>query len=128
MRLLIALLAVMAAPSAVLAQTWPGWPGPPPAGYSPGAAIADQHRQEMERLRGQAAEREALARLQRLETQAAVRRLQAERQPTPPLPPSTAYVRSPEQERAGREATAARRQQSDRAVGEIDAWLDRRPD
>ncbi|MNR45399.1 hypothetical protein D3C85_1642420 [compost metagenome] len=81
----------------------------------------------MDRLRNQAAEREALAQQQRLQTQLTIQRLQAARQPTPPLPPPTAYTRSPEAERLAREVQAARREEMARSVTEIDAWLDRRP-
>ena len=127
-RLILITLLMAAAPLAATAQTWPGWPGPPPPGYDPGSAIADQHRIEMDRLRGQAAEREAFARQQRLQTRLTIQQLEAARQPTPPLPPSTAYVRSPEEERQAREAQTARREEVVRGAAEIDAWLDRRPD
>lgn len=128
-RLILMTLMLTAAPFAANAQTWPGWPGPPPPGYSPGSAIADQHRYEMDRLRNQAAEREALAQQQRLQTQLTIQQLQAARQPTPPLPPPSAYApRTLEQERQAREAQTARREEMTRGVTEIDAWLDRRPD
>jgi len=127
-RLIFIALLTVALPLAANAQTWPGWPGPPPPGYDPGSAIADQHRIEMDRLRNQAAEREALAHQQRLQTQLTIQRLEAARQPTPPLPPPTAYApRTPEQERQAREAQTARREEMVRGVTEIDAWLDRRP-
>src|SRR5690606_25874035 len=74
-RLILITLMLAAAPLAANAQTWPGWPGPPPAGYDPGSAIADQHRIEMDRLRNQAAEREALAQQQRLQTRLTLQRL-----------------------------------------------------
>ncbi|WP_312780487.1 hypothetical protein [Brevundimonas sp.] len=127
-RLIFIALLTVALPLAANAQTWPGWPGPPPPGYDPGSAIADQHRIEMDRLRNQAAEREALAQQQRLQTQLTIQRLEAARQPTPPLPPPTAYTpRTLEQERQAREAQTARREEMVRGVTEIDAWLDRRP-
>lgn len=127
-RLILITLMLAAAPLAANAQTWPGWPGPPPAGYDPGSAIADQHRIEMDRLRNQAAEREALAQQQRLQTRMTLRRLEAARQPAVPSPPQTAYVpRTLEQERQAREAQATRREEMTRGVTEIDAWLDRRP-
>ena len=130
MRRLTILMTLMlaAAPLAANAQTWPGWPGPPPPGYDPGSAIAYQHRIEMDRLRNQAAEREALAQQQRLQTQLTIQQLEAARQPNLPSPPPVAYVRSPEQERQAREAQTARREEMVRGVTEIDAWLDRRPD
>ena len=126
-RLILMTLLLAAAPVATNAQTWPGWPGPPPPGYDPGSAIADQHRIEMDRLRNQAAEREALAQQQRLQTQLTIQQLQGARQPALPPQPPTAYVRSPEQERQAREAQTARREEMVRGVTEIDAWLDRRP-
>ena len=127
-RLILMTLLLAAAPVATNAQTWPDWPGPPPPGYDPGSAIADQHRIEMDRLRNQAAEREALAQQQRLQTQLTIQQLQAARQPTPPLPPQTAYApRTLEQERQAREAQTARREEMVRGAAEIDAWLDRRP-
>ncbi|MGO4411021.1 MULTISPECIES: hypothetical protein [unclassified Brevundimonas] len=126
-RLFLMTVLLAALPLAANAQIWPGWPGPPPPGYDPGSAIADQHRIEMERLRNQAAEREALAQQQRLQAQLTILQLQAARQPTPPLTPPIAYVRSPEEERLAREAQDARRDQMVRGVTEIDAWLDRRP-
>lgn len=127
-RLILMILLLVAAPLTANAQTWPGWPGPPPPGYDPGSAIADQHRIEMDRLRNQAAEREALAQQQRLQTRMTIQRLEAARQPALPSPPPTAYVRSPEEERRAREAQTARREEMVRGVSEIDAWLDRRPD
>lgn len=128
-RLILMTLMLAAAPLAAKAQTWPGWPGPPPPGYSPGAAIADQHRNEMDRMRNQAAEREGLAQQQRLQTQLTIQQLQAARQPDLPSPPPTAFVpRTLEQERQAREAQTARREEMTRGVTEIDAWLDRRPD
>ncbi len=127
-RLILLTVLLAAAPLAANAQTWPGWPGPPPPGYDPGSAIADQHRIEMDRLRNQAAEREALAQQQRLQTQLTIQQLQAARQPAPPMPPQTAYApRTLEQERQAREAQDARREEMVRGVTEIDAWLDRRP-
>ena len=127
-RLILITLMLAAAPLAANAQTWPGWPGPPPAGYDPGSAIADQHRIEMDRLRNQAAEREALAQQQRLQTRMTLQRLEAARQPAVPSPPQTAYVpRTLEQERQAREAQATRREEMTRGVTEVDAWLDRRP-
>lgn len=127
-RLFLMTMLVAALPLAAKAQTWPGWPGPPPPGYDRGSAIADQHRIEMDRLRNQAAERDALAQQQRLQTQLTIQRLQAARQPAPPLPPPTAYVTPTlEQERQAREAQASRSDEMIRGATEIDAWLDGRP-
>jgi hypothetical protein len=128
-RLILMTLMMAVLPLAANAQTWPGWPAPPPPGYDPGSAIADQHRIEMDRLRNQAAEREALAQQQRLQTRLTIQQLEATRQPALPAPPQTAYApRTLEQERQAREAQATRREETVRGVTEIDAWLDRRPD
>lgn len=114
MRLFLILLAIGLATPAV-AQVRPGEPWP-------GATVGEQHRHEMQRLRANAEAQEALARQQRLETRLTVLELQAARQPSPA--PATPYapVRSPNQERAAREA-AQRRQQTESAVTQIDAWL-----
>lgn len=120
MRLAVFLLSLFIAAPAT-AQDWRA----PSAQRDPISAIADQHRYEMDRLRAQAAEREMLARQQRLESRLTVLDLQAARQPAPPAPAPTAYVRSPEEARQAREAAAARQEDFVRGVGEIDAWLDR---
>jgi Spy/CpxP family protein refolding chaperone len=56
-RMFVLTLLLCAAPLSAQAQTWPGWPGPPPAGYDPHIARAEQHAQAMERLRLQADQR-----------------------------------------------------------------------
>lgn len=119
MRLILSLLALAVATPAV-AQTRPGEPWP-------GATVGDQHRHAMERLRAAAEAQEALARQQRLETRLTVLELQAARQPASPSVWSPIAAKSPEQERSAREAAATRRQQTETAVGQIDAWLYRTP-
>lgn len=108
------------------AQTWPGWPGPPPAGYSPQTAAAEQHRQAIEQLRLQADQREADAARLRLQTELALRQLEAARIPVPAAPPRTAYepysapLPPPQRLSPPVDQDAA-------GVPEIDAWLNRPP-
>ncbi|WP_392352848.1 hypothetical protein V8F63_08395 [Brevundimonas sp. LF-1] len=64
---------------------------PAPAGYSPQTAAAEQHRQAIEQLRLQADQREADAARLRLQTELALRQLEATRTPVPVAPPLTAY-------------------------------------
>lgn len=108
------------------AQTWPGWPGPPPPGYDPHAAAAEQHRQAIEQLRLQADQREADAARQRLQTDRALRQLEAARSPAPTTPPATAYTPRP----APLPPPAPLSPPVDQGaagVPEIDAWLNRQP-
>ncbi|MBN9466110.1 MAG: hypothetical protein J0J08_10785 [Brevundimonas sp.] len=132
MRMVLILL-VLAAATPVAAQVPPapnpyGAPYVPYVGGAP-AAIADQHRYETERLRTQAQAGAALAASQQTETQSRLRDLEAARQAATPPPPtgSTRPLYSPEQERALRQATAARGQAAAQGFGQIDAWLDRKP-
>jgi len=114
------LLLSLAAAAPAVAQVAP-YPG-----YGPGVTTGDVHRYEMDRLRNQADQRDALARQQALDTRLTVLELQARRiQP----PPSYALqpLRTVEQERAARETATARREATARGVGQIDAWLDRAP-
>lgn len=87
---------------------------------------ADRHRMEMDRLRLQADQRELQARQFELEARLNRREIEARRQPDLYIPSAPTMTRSPEQERAARDA-AARRRQAAGDVGQIDAWLDRRP-
>ena len=116
MRLLLPLL-ILSLATPALAQTRPGEPFPQ-------MSVGERHRYEMERLRtindGQA----ALARQQALQARLTVLELQAARQPAP-LPAPSPYLRSPEQERAARQAATTRREATQDAVSQIDDWLDR---
>ncbi|MCZ4108776.1 hypothetical protein O3U67_11840 [Brevundimonas diminuta] len=119
-------LLLCAAPLSAQAQTWPGWPGPPPAGYDPHIARAEQHAQAMERLRLQADQREAEAARMRLQTSQTLQRLEAARSPTPATPPATTYAPRP----TALPAPAPLRPPLDQTapgVTEIDAWLSRPP-
>ena len=121
MRLVLPLLLSLAAATPAVAQVAP-YPG-----YGPGVTTGDVHRYEMDRLRNQADQRDALARQQSLDTRLTVLELQARRV----QPPAPAYAPQPlrtvEQERSARETATARRETTTRGVGQIDAWLDRAP-
>lgn len=98
--------------------------------HQPNLSVGDLHRYEMDRLRNQAEQGQALARSQALQTQMTLQALQAQRQP--PLfapPPLTGSVSAPTLEEAHRqrEATEAATAAARRATGQIDTWLDRRP-
>lgn len=80
----------------------------------------------MDRLRANAEEQEALARRQRLDTRLTLLRLQAARPAAPDSRAPDVVARSPEAERAVREAEANRRLQGAAAVAQIDDWLYRR--
>ena len=88
---------------------------------------ADQHRYEIDRLRVQAEQRELSARLYETEARLNRARIEAARQPEPVLPPAYSAVRSPEEERALRLSAEARHRAMANGAGQIDAWLDRRP-
>ena len=112
-------------PGAPYGQPYVPYPGGAPA------AIADQHRYETERLRALTQASADLAARQQIESQLRLRDLEAARanaaapltaQPVPSRP-----LYSPEQERALRQATAARGQAAAQGFGQIDAWLDRKP-
>ncbi len=122
--LTFALLIALSAPVAARAQIAPPTrPGEAPFDYNRYAS--DQNRLEMERLRAEADQREAAAR--QMETEARLRslRIQAARQPEPVQPPPSRILRSPQEERAARQAATARREATAAGVGQIDAWLDR---
>jgi hypothetical protein len=101
-------------------QVRPGVPAVDPQRYR-----ADQNRLEMDRLRLQADQRRLEAQLGQMETQIARDRIVSARQPEPVQPAPLATLRSPEQERAARQAAEQRRRANDETVGQIDAWLDR---
>ncbi|CAM2941502.1 hypothetical protein EJ082_14080 [Brevundimonas diminuta] len=125
-RLFVLTLLLCAAPLSAQAQTWPGWPGPPPAGYDPHIARAEQHTQAMERLRLQADQREAEAARMRLQTSQTLQRLEAARSPAPATPPATAYAPRPTTLPAPATLTPPLDQTAP-GVTEIDAWLSRPP-
>lgn len=112
--------AAMAGP--VVAQTAPPY-------RSPGADLhryqADQHRYEIDRLRARADQREAFVRQLELETRLNRLEIEAARQPEPVQSLPYRALRSPEEERALREAATERRQATTSGVGQIDEWLDR---
>ena len=106
---------------------------PPPAWQvRPGAPAidaqryrADQNRMEMDRLRLQADQRRLEAQLGQMEAQIARDRIVSARQPEPVQPAPLPALRTPEQERAMRQAAEQRRRSDAEAVGQIDSWLDR---
>jgi len=121
MRLVLPLLLSLSVAAPAVAQIAPY------TGYGPGVTTGDVHRYEMDRLRNQADQRDALARQQSLDARLTALELQARRV----QPPASAYVPQPlrtvEQEKAARETATARREATARGVGQIDAWLDRAP-
>ena len=121
-RAMAAALVLLAAPAAAQVQSRP----------LPGASAldlnryqADQHRYEMERLRSRADQRESFARQLQLETRLNRLEIEAARQPEPIQPPAYRALRTPEEERAAREAATRRREATAAGVGQIDDWLDR---
>ena len=118
-RLLVPALALLALAAPAAAQSWP------PAGVDPHRHQADQHRHEMQRLRARADQREAFARQLELETRLNRLEIEAARQPEPIQPPAYRALRTPEEERAAREAATRRREATAAGVGQIDDWLDR---
>ncbi|MFC7378131.1 hypothetical protein [Brevundimonas sp. GCM10030266] len=128
------LLAALAAPLMLagavhaqsMAQSAPRPLPPGPSTWDQHRYQADQHRYEMDRLRQQNDRREAATRQLQLEGRQTRLELDQQRTTAPstaPLPP----VRSVEEQRAAREAATRRRETTADRVGEIDAWLDRRP-
>lgn len=120
----LALAAVAALASPALAQVPP-----------PGASTLDIHRYQLDQHRAAMAAQSRQSQLREMEARQAqfdarLTRFEVEaRRPSAlpdPLPPIV--IRSPEQERAYREAATARRETRQQAMGQIDAWLDRRPD
>lgn len=120
----LALTALAAFSSPALAQIPP-----------PGASALDIHRYQLDQHRAAMAAQSSQSRLRELEARqiqldARLTRFEVEaRRPSAlPDPAPSPIIRSPEQERAYREAATARRETRQEAVGQIDAWLDRRPD
>lgn len=123
-RAMAAAVVLLAAPAAAQAQSWP----PPPPGASAldlNRYQADQNRYEMNRLRTQADQRESFARQLQLETRLNQLEIEAARQPEPVQPPAYRALRTPQEERAAREAATRRREATAAGVGQIDDWLDR---
>lgn len=92
----------------------------------PNISVGDLHRLEMDRIRNQADQAQALAQSQALQTQLTIQSLQAQRQPplaTPPAP----YLPTLEEAHRQRQATEAASAAAGRATNQIDSWLDRRP-
>ncbi|WP_296167208.1 hypothetical protein [uncultured Brevundimonas sp.] len=119
-------LAVVTIPAEALAQTLP-----PAWQTRPGALAVDaqryravQNRLEMERLRLGADQRRLEAQVGQLQTQVIRDRIVSARQPEPVQPQPLPALRSPEQERAERQAAEQRRRTHTATVGQIDAWLD----
>lgn len=123
--ILAAFTAPLVLAGAAQAQSYPLPPGP--SAYDQHRYQADQHRYEMDRLRMQADQREAAAR--QIELESRLTRMDLERRLTtdPYIPSQPRALRSPEEERALRESATERRRAAEAGVGEIDAWLDRRP-
>lgn len=119
---LVALLMLAAPVQAQVPQVRPGLSTPDLHRYQ-----AEQHRYEIDRLRARADQREMDARLHETETRLNRLRIEAARQPEPVLPPPYRALRSPEEERALRLSAEQRRRATANGVGQIDAWLDRRP-
>ncbi len=88
---------------------------------------AEQHRYEIDRLRLQADQREATARQLELETRLNRMDLQSRRTADPYVPSAPRALRTPEDEQALRRSATERRRATEAGVGQIDAWLDRRP-
>lgn len=120
-RAMAAAIVLLAAPAAAQVPL-------PPAGASAldlNRYQADQHRYEMERLRARADQRESFARQLQLETRLSRLEIEAARQQEPIQPPAYRALRTPEEERAAREAATRRREATAAGVGQIDDWLDR---
>ena len=115
-------LALAALAASAEAQTIPPYVSP---GVDPHRYQAEQHRYEIDRLRARADQREAFARQLQLETRLNRLEIEAARQPEPLQPPPYRTLRSPEEERALREAATNRRRATAVGLGQIDAWLDR---
>lgn len=114
------LLVLVLSASPVAAQVVPY-----PLQNQPFLTTGDIHRYEMDRIRAQSNESQALAQSQARQTQMTVQTLQAQRQPplvlTPPVQALTL-----EQARRERQATQARTTAASQATSQIDNWLDRR--
>lgn len=121
-QLIFLALALTGVAASAQAQIAPPYPAP---GVDPHRYQADQHRDEIDRLRARADQREAFARQIDLEMRLNRLEIEAARQPEPVPPPGWRPLRSPEEERALREAATQRRRATTAGVTQIDAWLDR---
>lgn len=119
-------LAVLAVAGPALAQTPPRVPPSGLSTFDRHQFQAEQHRQRMDQLRNQSDQRQALTNQLRLDGELARQRVERSRQ-TDPYAWNTPAIRSPEDERAAREAATERRRRAASDVGQIDDWLDRRP-
>ncbi|GAA0868286.1 hypothetical protein GCM10009116_04440 [Brevundimonas basaltis] len=115
-------LAFTAVAASAQAQVAPPHVGP---GVDPPRYQADQHHQEIDRLRARADQREAFTRRLEVETRLSRLEIEAARQTDLALPPPYRALRSPEEERALRESATARRRDTTAGVEQVDAWLDR---
>lgn len=114
MRVALALIALSAA-GPVMAQTWMG----------PGVSQGDLQRYRIEQQRLRSAEQAAFARQQALSSRLTQLEVEAARQPEPYIP----YVQ-PLPRTSGTPSVAGatqRREAVSNGVGQIDDWLDRRP-
>lgn len=120
-------LAIVTIPAEALAQTLPpAWQTRPGAlDVDAQRYRADQNRLEMERLRLGADQRRLEAQAGQVEARANRDRIVGARQPEPVQPQPLPTLRSPEQERAARQAAEQRRRTHNAVVCQIDAWLDR---
>jgi len=123
--LIAALAAPLLASPAAAQSVRPLPPGPSP--WDQHQYQADQHRYEMDRLRLQSDGREATVRQLELETRLNRQQLDSRRTADPYVPSSPPALRSPDEERAARLSATQRRETTSDRVGEIDAWLERRP-
>lgn len=125
------ILAAVAAPlllaNVAQAQTLAQIPPPGASAYEQHRWQAEQHRYEMDRLRLQADQREATVRQLELETRLNRMDLQSRRTADPYVPSAPRALRAPEDEQALRRSATERRRATEAGVGQIDAWLDRRP-
>ena len=111
--------------AAARAQVAPN-PAIQPPWIQPNLTTGDVHRLEMDRLRNQADQNQALAQSQALQSQLTIQSLQAQRQP-PLIAPAPAYAPTLEEAQRQRQATEAASAASAQATGQIDSWLNRRP-
>lgn len=120
MRSIILALILAATAGAASAQVYA--PGQPYVGDP----MADRLRDRMESQRLQSEQRTLYARQHQLNARLTEAEIQAQRQPAPYVP-LVDVPASPNAQRRAREAATARREATAAGVGQIDSWLDRRP-